>query len=294
MSIIEKRINKLLINKAFNELSPLPFWMNPGAAFVTLTTEDAAIGAWTEIEGAALQDMLIVGCVAVPDTIDEVGTVQIGIGAAPSAPKIAFPVEVGITLDAIYIQFPFPIFVLAGEVVSGRFFSDTNAATCLVKLDCIGAAGAARPEGSSGSMVSRDTLSKLVDSERNTVYEMLPLQAATTFLFTPIAATPTNWAAGTWVELEDVTLTYDYWITHVILCESATVTTYFEIDIGIGAEGDEVRYGGVSGKLVDANNMIIIPLAVPIPVRLGSRVAARARGSAATAIDVGVIVARGL
>lgn len=295
MSLIEKRINKLIVNHEFGGNTPAPYFMNPSAAFVTLTTEDAAIGDWTEIEGAALQDCLIVGVVAVPNTIDEIGTVQIGIGASESeVAKITFPTQFGITLDALFIQFPKPIVVHIGERVVGRFFTDTNSGTCLVKLVCVGGRGIAREGGAGGSPVSKNTLNALVDGVRQTVYTVIPLPAATTFLITPIAATPTSWTAGAWAELEDVTLTYDYWITHIVICNSATPGTYFEVDVGIGAEGDEVAVASTPAKLVDANNLMIVPLMTPVPVRVGSRIAARARGSATTAIEVAVIVARGL
>jgi len=296
--MIEKRINKLIVNHEFGGNTPAPYFMNPGAAFTTLTTGAAAIGDWTEIEGAALQDCLIVGAVAVPNTVDEVGTVQIGIGAEEAeVTKITFPTEVGITLDAIYIPFPIPIQVQIGERVAGRFWTDTNAGTCLVKLVCVGGRGIARESGAGGSLISKNTLNALIDGVRQTVYTTLPLPAATTFLITPIATTPDDdpvWGSGAWAELEDVTLTYDYWITHIVICNSATPGTYFEVDVGIGAAGSEVAVASCAAKLVDANNLMIVPLMTPVPVRLGSRVAARSRGSAATVIEVAVIVARGL
>lgn len=298
MSIIEKRINKLIVNNEIGVSTPLHYFMNPGAAFVTLTTGDAAIGAWTVVEDSALQDMLIVGAVAVPNTVDEIGTVQIGIGDEDDeTERITFPTGVGITLEAIFVQFPFPIFVAAAERVAARFFTDTNAGTCLIKLVCIGAQGMARPEGGAGSMISKQTLSALIDSERNINYDVIPLAAATTFLITPISVTPDDdpvWGSGAWAELEDVTLTWDYWITHIIICNSATPATYFEIDIGIGAAGSEVALASTPAKMVDANDLQIIPLPTPVPVRLGSRIAARARASAQTTIDIAVIAVRGL
>lgn len=133
-------------------------------------------------------------------------------------------------------------------------------------------------------------INALFDDQEQGSYTVLPAPAASG-LVTPATVTAGNaWANGTTVQVDDGTnVTEDMWCDGVYILNSATVGTSAEIDIGVGASGSENWQGTVAWKApagTAAQQAIFIPLAVPIFIPKSSRVATRARGSAATAFDI--------
>lgn len=292
MTMNDLRVLNRTVNMEFNGGKPASYFIDPSAAFVTLTTGAGDFGAWTVIEDSATVDYLITGLMITVQTVNEVGCIEIGIGAAPSAAKIQVITEVTTTLDSIYYQFPHPIWIKKAEAVYGRFYTATDASTVLVKMVAI--AGSEGEGTAGGNFHIRHVVSALCDTERNNIINVLP--APSSGQVTPVSVTANNsWTVNSANYTQLVASTsWDCWITHIVLCESATPATYMELDIAIGAAASEVVVAQTPVKMVSANEMMVIPLGNPIPVYKASRLAARARGSAATAVKVALLVTRGL
>lgn len=129
------------------------------------------------------------------------------------------------------------------------------------------------------------------DDQQATRYTIVPNPAATTFAVT-MGTVTTNNGWDDWGTIDELiaTTTEDYWVTHIYVV-SATVTTYAQIQIGVGASASETWIQGIPVKISDANVMKIYTLPRPIFVASGSRIATRAQGSAATNFDVALGVA---
>lgn len=119
----------------------------------------------------------------------------------------------------------------------------------------------------------------------------------TTGIVTPITITSGTpaWTSGAYAEIEDVT-SEDRWITHVMLYDgNDPATTEFEVDVAIGAAGDENVVATVAGFEQVDKQQYLITLTVPIFVPSGSRIAARSRTSVATkTINIVLFCALGL
>lgn len=114
--------------------------------FVQLAATGAdAIGAWTEIEDSLAADSLITHLVIVPDVVaDEVGTVQIGVGASGSESAVITVIAEGYAVvndDSLVIPLPYPVKVKAAERISGRNWGDDDTTQMKIALGLVTGAG---------------------------------------------------------------------------------------------------------------------------------------------------------
>lgn len=266
----------------------------PAAAVgTTITSGNNTYGVYAEIE-----DSLSVASLLERVTVENLTnadlqvTLQIARGAAASeVPVVEVLVEFeAATEEVVHITFPHPIRFELADRISARISSPTNSDTLTVKLDFV-TVGEAQ---GGGDPVLTALVEAMSDSQQRGRYVLNPIPNATTGIVTAITHTAGNaYANPAYTEIED-SAPVDYWIEHIYIFESATLGTDFEIDIATGAAGSEDVRRTITAKARDANAMVVIHLAIPIFVPIGTRIAVRARGSANTAFDIVLGIRTGL
>lgn len=147
--------------------------------------------------------------------------------------------------------------------------------------------------------ILKTIVNALYDDQESGIIDLLPPITAASGAWTPTTVTAgTAFANGTTAVIDDGTgVTEDMWATGVYILNSATATTDVIMDIGTGASGSEkwlktVNYKAPAGTA--AAQAVFCPFAKPMFIPKGTRVASRARGSAATAFDIGLQIKTGL